>query len=49
MEMMAKITKKNDNLISVLFFVHTWREFTAKKSTAIGGTTNYVIDLVNHY
>ena len=48
-EKIAKISKKNDKMISILFFVHTWREFTSKKSTAIGGTTNYVIDLVNHY
>ena len=48
-EKMSKISKKNDELISVLFFVHTWREFSNKKSTSIGGTTNYVIDLVNQY
>jgi len=48
-EKIAKINTKHDKLISILFFVHTWREFSSKKSTAIGGTTNYVIDLVNHY
>lgn len=40
---------KNNNKQSVLFFVHSWRDLDKKKSTAIGGTTNHVIELINEF
>ena len=48
-EKKKKIIKEKDNKISILFFIHTWKELDCKKSTAIGGTTNYVIDLVDAF
>ena len=39
--------KKNNNNQSILFFVHAWRNLNKVHSTAIGGTTLYLIELIN--
>ena len=38
---------KKDDKQSVLFFVHSWINLFDKKGTSIGGTTLYVLDIIN--